>query len=167
MCFAFLLRVMKEHNFIAYSVVFYKDFQPWEKPQLYVQNYDFFLYHQSGADKSLAFLITLSGWWTNGNCLQLSNQSHLSNFLVSKSIWCLYNKQNDTCLLVNIEFPLLHSTPHLMSECSEHREMPYRSTCTCADVSFSLFYYSEGLFKLSIKKITQIRCKLYPWSKWR
>ena len=127
----------------------------------------FFLYHQSGADKSPAFLITLSGWWTNGNCLQLSNQSHLSNFLVSKSIWCLYNKQNDTCLLVNIEFPLLHSTPHFMSECSKHREMPYRSTCTCAGVSFSLFYYSEGLFKLSIEQITRIRCKLYPWSKWR
>ena len=113
-----------------------------------------FCYHQSGADKSLAYLVTLSGWWTNGNCLQFSNQGHLSNFLVNKSIWCLYNKQNDTCLLVDMEFPLLCSTPHLMSECSEQREMPYRSTCTCAGVSFSLFYYSEGLFKLSIKQIT-------------
>ena len=147
-------------------MVFYKDFQPWEKPQLHMQNYNFFT-SPTGIDKSLAFPATLSGWWTNGNCSQFSNQGHLLNFLVSKSIWCLDKKKNDTCLLVDMEFPILHSTPHLMSECGKHREMPYRSTCTCADVSFSLFYYSEGLFKLSIKQITQIRCKLYPWSKWR
>ena len=47
---------MKEHNFIAYSVVVYKDFQPWEKPQLYVQNYDFFYITNQVLTNPLLFL---------------------------------------------------------------------------------------------------------------
>ena len=37
-------------------MVFYKDFQPWEKPQLYVQNYDFFYITNQVLTNHLLFL---------------------------------------------------------------------------------------------------------------
>ena len=46
-------------------------------------------------------------------------------FLVSKGLLCLYDKQNNTWLLVDMEFLLSCSTRHLTRELSTRREIPY------------------------------------------
>ena len=43
----------------------------------------------------------------------------------SKGLLCLYDKQNNTWLLVDMEFLLSCSTRHLTRELSNRREIPY------------------------------------------
>ena len=66
-----------------------------------------------------------------------------SAFLVSKGLLCLYDKQNNTWLLVNVEFFFLCSTRHLthllrslVSYQIKHSKR--NSTSTCAHVLFSI-----------------------------
>ena len=48
-----------------------------------------------------------------------------SAFLVSKGLLCLYDKQNNTWLLVDMEFLFSCSTRHLAIELNARREIPY------------------------------------------
>ena len=48
---------------------------------------------------SLAFCDTLLGWWMNG---KFSFLTKVAFKVVCKGVWCLYNRQNSTWLLVDI-----------------------------------------------------------------
>ena len=74
----------------------YKDFQPWEKP------------YNSTCEK-IFFCATWSGWWINSTAIHSSIKL---TFLVSKGLLCLYDKQNNTWLLVDKKFLFLCSPPH-------------------------------------------------------
>ena len=56
---------------------------------------------------SPAFRATLLGWWMNG---KFSILNKVAFQVVCKCLWCLYNKQNNTWLLVHMG--LLFSTSH-------------------------------------------------------
>ena len=58
-----------------------------------------------------------------------------SAFLPSKGLLCLYDKQNNTWLLVDMEFLFSCSTRHLAIELNARREIPYLR----APMYYSLF----------------------------
>ena len=60
---------------------------------------------------SPAFRVTLLGWWMNG---KFSILKKVAFQVVCKCLWCLYNKQNNTWLLVHMGllFSISHERAH-------------------------------------------------------
>ena len=71
-------------------------------------------------------------------------------FLLSKGLLWLYDKQNNTWLLVDVEFLFSCSTRHLTRELSGVKHSKRNSISTRAYVLFSIYpsaSYTQDLFK--------------------